>query len=91
MENVTMKINGMPVQVPEGTTILRAAKEASVKIPTLCHDDNLEPYGACRLCMVEVEKGGRKKLVASCLCQAEDGLIVRTETERVRRIRKMMM
>jgi bidirectional [NiFe] hydrogenase diaphorase subunit len=91
MENVTMQIDGRPVQVPEGMTILKAAKAAGIKIPTLCHDDGLEPYGACRMCMVEIEKRGRKKLVASCLYQAEDDLVVRTDTEKVRRIRKMVI
>jgi bidirectional [NiFe] hydrogenase diaphorase subunit len=90
MEKVMMQIDGKSVQVPEGTTILKAARSAGATIPTLCNDDGLEPYGACRMCMVEIEKRGRKKLVASCLYPAEEGLVVRTDTEKVRRIRKMI-
>ena len=91
MNNVTMQIDGKPVQVSEGTTVLKAARSAGIEIPTLCHDDGLEPYGACRMCMVEIEKRGRKKLVASCLFPAQEGLVVRTNTEKVRKIRKMII
>lgn len=91
MDNITIHIDGKPVQVPEGTTILKAARSAGVFIPTLCHDDGMEPYGACRMCMVEIEKNGRKRLVASCLYPAEEGLVVSTDTEKVRKIRKMII
>jgi len=91
MDNVTMQIDGKSVQVPAGTTLLKAARAAGIAIPTLCHDDGLEPYGACRMCMVEIEKHGRKKLVASCLYTAEEGLVVSTDTEKVRKIRKMII
>ena len=91
MDNVTMQIDGKSVQVPEGMTLLKAARAAGIAIPTLCHDDGLEPYGACRMCMVEIEKHGRKKLVASCLYTAEEGLVVSTDTEKVRKIRKMIL
>ena len=67
MEQVTLEINGKSVQAPKGATILQAAKAAGIQIPTLCNDDKLEPYGACRMCMVEIEKRGRTRLVASCL------------------------
>jgi bidirectional [NiFe] hydrogenase diaphorase subunit len=91
MEQVTMQINGKAVKAPEGATILQAAKAAGIKIPTLCHDDRLESYGACRMCMVEIEKQGRTKLVASCLYQAEEGLVVHTDTEKVNKIRRMVI
>ena len=91
MEQVTIQINGKSVQASQGATILQAAKAAGVGIPTLCHDDRLEPYGACRMCMVEVQKRGRTKLVASCLYQVEEGLSVQTETEKVKRIRRMII
>jgi bidirectional [NiFe] hydrogenase diaphorase subunit len=88
---VNIQINGQSVQAPQGATILQAAQAAGVDIPTFCHDDRLEPYGACRMCMVEIEKRGRKRLVASCLYQVEEGLSVETETEKTTRIRKMII
>ena len=91
MENITLNINGKSVQAQPGTTLLQAAKSAGITIPTLCNDDGLEPYGACRMCMVEVEKQGQRKLVASCLYTVEAGLSVQTNTEKVQRIRKMII
>jgi bidirectional [NiFe] hydrogenase diaphorase subunit len=91
MEKIRLVIDGKSVQAPQGASILEAAKSAGIKIPTLCHDDNLEPYGACRMCMVEIQKRGRSKLVASCLYQVEEGLRVQTSTEKITRIRKMII
>jgi bidirectional [NiFe] hydrogenase diaphorase subunit len=91
MPQVTLEINGNSVQAPQGATILQAAKQAGVQIPTLCDDDRLEPYGACRMCMVEISKRGRTKLVASCLYPVEEGLSVQTETAKVKRIRKTII
>jgi bidirectional [NiFe] hydrogenase diaphorase subunit len=92
MENVTLEIDGKSVTAPEGSTVLQAAKAAGINIPTLCHDDRLEEYGACRMCMVEIEtKSGRKRLVASCVYPAEEGLKVQTSTEKVNRIRRMII
>ena len=83
---VTFTINGKEVTVKEGTSILEAAKENGVDIPTLCYDKNLSAFGGCRLCVVEVE--GSKKLVASCSTKVREGMIVHTESERVVRARK---
>jgi bidirectional [NiFe] hydrogenase diaphorase subunit len=91
MEQVLIQINGKPVRVPQGTSILKAAEAAGIDIPTFCHDDRLEPYGACRMCMVEVQKRGRTRLVASCLYPVEDGLSVQTETEKISKIRRMII
>jgi bidirectional [NiFe] hydrogenase diaphorase subunit len=92
MANVNMEIDGKSVQAPEGTTVLQAARSIGIKIPTLCHDDRLEAYGGCRMCMVEIEtKRGRKRLVASCVYPAEEGLKVQTSTEKVNRIRRMII
>ncbi len=79
MPQVTLEINGKSVEAPQGATILQAAKAAGIEIPTLCDDERLEPYGACRMCMVEIEKRGRTRLVASCLYPVEEGLAVQTE------------
>ena len=91
MTDILLKIDGREVKTPEGTTILQAAQNAGIDIPTLCSQDKIAPYGACRICTVEAESGGRTNLVAACLYPAEPNLIVRTNTERVNKIRKMLL
>ena len=88
---INLKINGLPVSVEAGTTLLEAAKFLGFPIPTLCHMEGLTPYGACRLCVVEIGQGPRAKLVSSCTYPVEEGLWVRTASERVVRARKMMI
>ncbi len=66
MSEILLQIDGKEVEAKEGMTILEAAQSAGISIPTLCHHEKLEPYGACRICTVEVEIGGRTRLVASC-------------------------
>jgi len=91
MKTVTLKIDGKSITADEGTTLFQAAKKAGIEIPNLCHDDRLEPYGACRLCMVEITtKNGRTRLVASCCYPAEDGLVVKTKTPKVDNVRKIL-
>ncbi len=84
MINVT--IDGRKVEVEEGTSILDAAKKAHVRIPTLCYLPEVQAIGACRVCLVEIE--GNRTLQAACVFQATDGLVVRTNTEKVRKARK---
>ena len=91
MSEVSLKIDGTEVKIEEGKVVLDAARKAGVYIPTLCQDDRLEAYGACRICTVEVEMRGRTSLVASCCYPVEPGLIVRTRSERVDRIRKTLV
>ena len=92
MKKVTLKIDGKDITCKEGMTILEAAKtDPEINIPTLCYTDKLQPRGSCRLCMVEITKGTRKKLVASCVYPVEEGLIVETNTEKVIKIRKMLI
>ncbi|NIQ74019.1 MAG: 4Fe-4S dicluster domain-containing protein [Phycisphaerae bacterium] len=88
---IKMKINGIDVGVEEGSTVLEAAQFLGFPIPTLCHMEGLTPYGACRLCVVEIGNPPRSKLVSSCTYPAEDGLVVRTASERVMRARKMII
>ncbi len=88
---VTLQIDGKEVKAREGMTILEAAKEAGIEIPALCYHDKLEPYGACRVCSVEVERKGRVRIVVSCGYPVEEGLIVRTRSPRVDRIRKVLI
>jgi bidirectional [NiFe] hydrogenase diaphorase subunit len=91
MSMVTLYINGLKVSVEKGTTLLEAAQFLGFPIPTLCHVEGLSPYGACRLCVVEIGEGPRAKLVSSCTYPAEEGLKVRTASERVVRARKMVL
>jgi len=84
-------LNGIKVQVEEGWTILDAAKFYGANIPTLCYHEGLSPYGACRLCVVEIGRGDRAKLVASCLYPVKEGLNVRTHSQRVVKARKMLV
>ncbi len=88
---ITLTMNGLPVTVEEGTTLLEAARFLGFPIPTLCHLDGLTPYGACRLCVVEIGEGARAKLVSACTYTAENGLQVRTASSRVMRARKMVL
>jgi NADH dehydrogenase/NADH:ubiquinone oxidoreductase subunit G len=91
MNMVRLEIDGQPIQAEEGSTLLEAASAVGIRIPTLCHHDDLKPYGACRLCMVEIQKGSRTRLAASCVYPVEEGLIVKTDTEKVRKIRRMIV
>lgn len=91
MSEIRLQIDGKEVDAGKGMTILEAAQGAGISIPTLCHHEKLEPYGACRICTVEVEVRGRKNFVAACLYPVEKNLVVRTRTEKVDRIRKMIL
>jgi coenzyme F420 hydrogenase subunit beta len=86
-----LKINGIEIETEPGTTLLEAAQFLGIEIPTLCHYDGLSPYGACRLCVVEMGKPGNSKLVTACTSRVEDGLHVRTHSRRVVRARKMLV
>ena len=85
----TLTIDGITVEVPEGTTVLQAAKQAGVKIPTLCYLEDVQSIGACRVCLVEVE--GARTLIASCSQPATDGMVVKTNTGKVRDGRQMVV
>ena len=85
----TLSIDNMPVEVPEGATILEAARKAGVRVPTLCYLEGVQAIGACRVCLVEVE--GAKTLVASCVTPAAEGMRVRTHTARVREARRTVV
>jgi NADH dehydrogenase/NADH:ubiquinone oxidoreductase subunit G len=88
---ITLKINGIDVDAEPGTTLLQAARFLGIDIPTLCHHDGLTPYGGCRLCVVEVSGNGQSRLVTSCAYPAQQGLSVRTHSQRVVRARKMLV
>jgi NADH dehydrogenase/NADH:ubiquinone oxidoreductase subunit G len=91
MSEILLEIDGREVQAKQGMTILEAARDAGISIPTLCYHEKLEPYGACRLCVVEVENRGRTRIVVSCVYPVESNIVVRTRSEKIDRIRKMIL
>ncbi len=86
---VTITIDGAPVTVPAGTSVMRAAAEAGVKVPKLCATDTLEAFGSCRLCLVEIE--GRRGYPASCTTPVEAGMKVRTQSDKLAQLRRGSM
>jgi NADH dehydrogenase/NADH:ubiquinone oxidoreductase subunit G len=88
---IELTLNGLPVTVDKGSTLLEAARFCGFPVPTLCHLEGLSPYGACRLCVVEIGEGDRARLVSSCTYPAEQGLKVRTASSRVVRARRMIL
>ena len=86
---VTLEIDGQSVTVPEGTSVMRAATEAGTMVPKLCATDSLEPFGSCRLCMVEIE--GRRGYPASCTTPVEAGMVVRTQSDKLQNLRRGVM
>ncbi|MHC4174763.1 MAG: 2Fe-2S iron-sulfur cluster-binding protein [Planctomycetota bacterium] len=88
---VNLTINNQPIQAEEETTVLQAAQAFGIKIPTLCYHKSLSPYGGCRLCLVELDDGRRRRIQTSCIYPAQEGLKVFTDTERVIKARKMVL
>lgn len=91
MSEILLQIDGKEVKADEGMTVLEAAQKAGISIPTLCHHEKLEPYGACRVCTVEAETGGRTRLVASCLYPVEPNLVIRTRSQKIDKIRRVLI
>lgn len=88
---INLTINGLQVTVQRGSTVLEAAQFLGFPIPTLCHMEGLSPYGACRLCVVEIGNAPNTRLVTSCTFPVEEGLNVRTASSRVMKARKMIL
>jgi NADH dehydrogenase/NADH:ubiquinone oxidoreductase subunit G len=91
MGDFRMQIDGKDVSASDGMTVLEAAREAGVRIPTLCHHEALEPFGGCRLCIVEVEARGSAQIVVSCVYPAASDLRVKTRTGKIDRLRKTIV
>jgi len=92
MKEITLTIDGYAVTCKQGETILEASKKIkAIHIPTLCYSNKLKPHGVCRLCMVEITRGAKKKLVASCVYPAEEGLIVQTKTDTIVKMRRILI
>jgi formate dehydrogenase major subunit len=88
-EAVSVEIDGLPATIKAGTSILRAARESGIDIPKLCATDSLKPFGSCRLCVVEIE--GRKGYPASCTTPVEEGMKIRTQTDKLSQLRRNVM
>ena len=88
---VNMIIDGKNVTAKNGTMVLEAARSAGVAIPTLCAHEAVTRAGSCRLCVVEIKKGNRTRIVTSCLYPVEEGLVVNTKTDRVLNVRSLVM
>jgi len=91
MKEIAIEIDGKKVKAEEGMTILDAARSVGISIPTLCFHEKLEPYGACRLCNVEIGSGARTRLVASCVYPVEEKLVVKTRSPRVVEVRRLLL
>jgi bidirectional [NiFe] hydrogenase diaphorase subunit len=91
MSKILLEIDDKKVEAKQGMTILEAAQGAGIYIPTLCHHEKLEPFGGCRLCIVEVDDRGWTKLVVACVYPVAENLVVRTRSEKVDRIRKTIL
>ena len=90
MSGISLQIDGQEVATREDMTVLEAAKLAGVSIPTVCHHEKLKPFGGCRLCIVEAEADGRTNLVAACVYPVQEGMVVRTRSEKIDKIRKVL-
>jgi heterodisulfide reductase subunit A len=88
---IKLTINGNQAEFPEGKTLLECIESTGIKVPTLCHHKALIPYGACRLCLVEVSRNGRSSIEASCTYPALDNLVIQTDSEIVKQTRKNMI
>ena len=87
-KTVTIRVDGASIQTSEGTSVLEAALEAGICIPNMCHMPGVTPIGACRVCIVEVVEGGRRKMTASCTLEAREGLVVEAHSEAAVRARR---
>jgi len=91
MSGILLQIDGREVRAKEGMTVLEAARSAGVAIPTLCDHEGLAPFGGCRLCTVEAHGGGGTRLLASCVSPVEPDMVIKTRSEKIDRIRKVLL
>ena len=88
-KSISLEVDGVQVEVPEGTSIMRAAKNADISIPKLCATDSVDAFGSCRMCLVEIE--GRKGTPSSCTTPAQEGMVVKTQNARLAKLRRGVM
>lgn len=90
-DTVSLTLDGKRRKARKGQSVLEAARDHGIEIPTLCYHEALEPVGSCRLCVVEVTSSGRARTMASCVTPVEEGMVVATSTPRIGEIRRMIM
>jgi len=88
-ERANILLNGKNIKVEKGETILEVCRENDIYVPALCEVEILEPYGSCRMCLVEIERDGKKKIETSCSTYVQDGMEIKTDTEEVIESRKI--
>ena len=88
-QTITLRVDGEEVRVPAGSTVLDATRKLGRDVPTLCHDDRVDPMGSCRMCLVEID--GQRRLQPGCKCLATDGMVVATGSDRVKRHRELLL
>jgi NADH dehydrogenase/NADH:ubiquinone oxidoreductase subunit G len=88
---VNLTVDGKNISAPKGTMLLEAIRGAGISIPTICAHEAVSRSGACRLCVVEIKKGNRTRIVTSCLYGVEEGLVVNTKSDRVLNVRRLVM
>lgn len=88
---IALRIDSRKLKARPGQSVLEVAREHGIEIPTLCYHEALTPLGSCRLCVVEVSQGGQRQTMASCVTPAAEGMVVKTDTEGIRSIRRMLM
>ena len=86
---VKLTIDNNTIEIEEGSTVLGAAEKIGIRIPTLCYHEALSPIGSCRVCAVEVMTDGTSSLTSACACPVEEGLEVRTDSEKVEKFRRL--
>jgi bidirectional [NiFe] hydrogenase diaphorase subunit len=91
MTEFVVQVDGKTVKAKAGMTVLEASRSAGIRIPTLCHYEGLAPYGGCRLCIVEAQGRGSARLVVSCVHPIEEDLVVRTRSEKIDRLRRLIL
>src|SRR3972149_8107940 len=91
IKKIKLTIDGREVEAGPDKTVLQAANSLGIRIPTLCHDPRLEPFAACRVCMVEVERGKSTAPLTACNTEIADGMVIRTDSEKVLKTRKMVL
>ena len=91
MSEILLQIDGREVKATEGMSLLDAARSVGITIPTLCRHEKLESYGACRICVVEAEIGGKSRLVAACVFPVDRNMVVNTRSAKVDKTRKMLL
>lgn len=90
MAEIKIKVDGKELKVDSSKTLLKALLDANFDIPHMCYTQEIKPFGACRLCLIEVEENGKRKIIASCAYPMTEGMVVFTDSERIQRNRKMV-